>query len=123
MHYYLITFKSLKEQNPSVFTYLDFLSKMISEIKGINIGDNCFEYDKKGKLHLHIIVFNYKSLHFKKFVKGCFKNDMYCNFVPIKEGELDTVVRYIHKRHTTDYIMALEQKAVRNYYENNYGFI
>lgn len=123
MKYYLLTWKALKEQDPTSQLYLSFLTKCMTDHKQICLLDNAFEYDSKGKLHFHCVVLT-KYVRFQKYSKYCFENDMYFHFVPIKdEIDLEVVRRYLRKQRTVNFVHALERKECIEYFEKGYHFV
>lgn len=123
MKYYLVTLKSLKLMKPSASLYMTLANKFMKDYN-TGIGDNGFETDSKGKLHLHFIAMSdRKFLNCKKFISYCFANDIYCHVIQVKPDELEIVCRYLRKQHTCSYVFALENKECCEYFESTYGFV
>jgi len=119
MNYYLLTWKSLREQDPDVGIYMSFLTKCMKDHEQICILSNAFEYDSKGKMHFHVIVLT-KHVRFAKYAKYCFENDMYFHFRLFKDKDLQRVSNYLDKCKYNPY--EAEQKEICKYFRNNYGF-
>lgn len=120
MKYFLLTFKALKEQNPSAQLYMDFLGLCIKRHKQICLMENCFETDQTNKLHFHCIV-TARYVRFNDYVRYCFENDMYFHFVEIKTDELVNVVSYLQKQKLDPH--EIEQKQYANMARTEYLFI
>lgn len=106
--------------DPDSSLYMSFLTTMMSKLKQIAIVDNAFEYDSKGKMHFHVLVSSH-YVRWKEFCKYCFQNDMYFHFIEVREQDTENVLQYLSKcRYTAE---EADQRAVSEYYRNNYGFL
>lgn len=120
--YYLLTFKTLKEQNPTPQIYLKALEYILRQYKLVVYnGLNAFEADQTGKLHFHVVV-RAQYVRFKTIVEYMFKNDMYFHFVEVQNDQMHIVEGYLNKGRLTDPEMYVRQRLARQI-EGGYYFI
>lgn len=103
MKQYFLTFKTLKEQNPTPMMYykaLEYLCKNTVKLVP-DATRSAFELDSERKLHFHVVVYA-SYVRFKPLVEHFFKNDMYFHFVEIQEGHMPIIEGYL-KKHRMSY--------------------
>lgn len=126
MKYYLLTFKTLKEQNPTPMMYMNAFEYVLTHLKQIYCYNkmNAFEFDSMGKLHFHVVVTT-KYVQFKNIVKYMFEHDMYFHFVEVQEDQMHIVDNYLSKsRVKTASIDAVVQRKLRDKIEADpYPFV
>lgn len=122
MKYYLLTFKTLKEQNPTPQMYYSKLEYIIKNYKvSVYKGQQAFEADKEGKLHFHVVVCS-NYVRFKTISEYMFKNDMYFHFIEVQEDQMHIVEGYLQKSRIDrpdEYVQQLLTRRI----EGGYFFI